>query len=499
MTNQLEIASFDLGASGGKVILGKFDGKRIELSEVHRFFNNPFQLRNRIYWDFLFLFEEVKKGLSHSINITNGRLASIGLDTWGVDCALLDKKGDLLENPHCYRDPRTNGVMEKVFKHIPREKLYMRTGVQFMQFNTLFQIYSMLDEDPHSFDNVGTFFMVPDLFNYYLTDIKKCEFTNATTTQMYDPYNHQWDRSLLKTLGVPYKKMAEIIKPGEILGDLSGWLCAELDIKPIPVVVVASHDTASAASAVPYDNANSAFLSSGTWSLLGSEEDSLIINEHGLKFNFSCYGGACDTHLVWKNIQALWLLQECMSVWKSEGKNYSHEDIIFIANQAKAFGPIINTDALSFLNPGDFPKKIAHECESTGQTVPQNDGEIARCILESLALKYRFTFESLQKVIGRKLDKIHVIGGGARNWLLNRFTAEATTSIVESGPYEATSLGNLLLQLIALGEIKDLKEGREVIRASFKTDISQPSEKGAWGDMYERYQKISVMSKTFNL
>lgn len=499
MISQLELAAFDLGASEGKVILGKFDGKRIKLSEIHRFPNNPIQLRNRIYWDFLYLFQEVKKGLSKAINNTNGNLVSIGLDSWGVDYALLDKKGDLIENPHCYRDPRTNGVMEKVFKHIPREKLYFNSGVQFMQFNTLFQIYSMLEEDPNSFDNVETFFMVPDLFNYYLTGIKKCEFTNATTTQMYDPYHHRWDRSLLKTLEINYQKMAKIIKPGEILGNLSGWLCAEIGIKPIPVVVVASHDTASAASAVPYDNVNSAFLSSGTWSLLGSEENSLKINKFGLKYNFSCYGGVCNTHLVWKNIQALWLLQECMSVWKAEGKNYSHEEIILLANQAKAFGPIINTDALAFLTPGDFPKKIAIECESTGQNVPQDEGEIARCILESLALKYRFTFESLQKVNGRNLEKIHVIGGGARNWLLNRFTAEATNSTVESGPFEATSIGNLLMQLIALGEIKDLKEGREVIRASFRTDISRPSEKGAWDDMYDRYQKISLMSRTFNL
>jgi sugar (pentulose or hexulose) kinase len=499
MKNPLQIAAIDIGASGGKEFLAKFDGQLLEIEEIYRFKNSPISLASNLFWDFLRLFDEVKKGIQIAVHSSEGKLLSFGLDTWGTDFALLDKTGKLAGNPYCYRDPRTNEIMEKVFKIIPRNEIYKRTGVQFMQFNTLFQLYAMVDENPAALSHAGTFFMIPDLFNYYLTGEKKCEYTNATTTQFYDPTNDKWDEQMLRKLLIPTEMLAEVIQPGNVLGNLSDWICEELSVQPFPIVSVASHDTASAACAVPYIERDTAFLSSGTWSLLGVEEKSPIISPLGLNNNFTCYGGASKTYLVLKNIQALWLLQECLRVWWGNGKKYTHEDIILLANQEKPFISIIDTDAHTFLTPGDFPLKIKEECFRTGQQVPTSDGAIARCILESLALKYRFTFERLQEVVEKDLKKIHVIGGGARNWLLNRFTAEAIKTQVEAGPFEATAIGNILLQLIAMGELDSLESGRRIIRDSFNTDTHEPCLSDKWDEEYDKFLEITSLSQTFNM
>jgi len=498
MEKAINCIAFDLGASGGKVILGVFDGNRISLSEIYRFSNNPILLADHIYWDFLHLFEEVKKGLQLAFKVTDGRIASIGLDTWGVDCTFLDKHDHLIENPYSYRDPRTNGMMEKAFQKMPRKEIYERTGVQFMQINTLFQLISMIEEDPRALDNVGTFLMIPDLFNYFLTGKKYCEFTNATTTQFYDPLTNRWNEPILQAMGISPSIFPPIIQPGTVIGDLSSWLCEELGVGPIPVTAVATHDTSSAVSAVPFIEKDCAFLSSGTWSLLGSEETSPVINKSGMEHNFSCYGGACGTWLVWKNIQALWLLQECMRVWSESGKDYSHEDIILMASQAKPFGSIIDTDDLVFLTPGDFPKRIAEYCHRTNQPPPENDGAMARCILESLALKYRYTFEHLEDVVGKKPDQLYVIGGGSRNWLLNQFTAEALGLPVRAGPAEATSIGNISIQLMALNELDCLADSRDIIRASFETATFESCKTDPWEEAYIKYIEIITKSKTFN-
>jgi sugar (pentulose or hexulose) kinase len=498
MEKTIKCVAFDLGASGGKVILGEFDGNRITISEVYRFSNNPILLGDHIYWDFLHLFEEVKKGLRLANKLTDGQIASIGVDTWGTDCALLDIHGHLLENPHCYRDARTNGMMEKAFQRMTREELYERTGVQFMQLNTIFQLLSIVDEDPGALNNVGTFLMVPDLFNYYLTGNKFCEFTNATTTQFYDPMTNAWNEPILNAMGIPRSIFPPIVQPGTIIGDLSVWLCEELGVKQIPVVAVATHDTPSAVSAVPSSEKDYAFLSSGTWTLLGHEEVAPVINKNGFKNNFSCYGGVCNSWLIWKNIQALWLLQECARIWAERGKPYSHEDLILMASQAKPFGPMIDTDDLVFLPPGDFPLKIAEYCTRTGQQPPGNDGAVVRSILESLAVKYRFTVDRLQEVVGKRLNNICVIGGGSRNWLLNRFTAEATGLTVKAGPAEATAIGNIMMQLMALKELDCLPDARKVVRSSFETSIYEACKTDAWEDAYGRYLEISTKSKKIN-
>jgi sugar (pentulose or hexulose) kinase len=494
----LNCIAFDLGASGGKVLLGEYQQGKINITEVYRFSNAPIMLADHIYWDFLHLFEEVKKGLQLACKSADGQVASIGLDTWGVDCSFLDKKGHLLGNPFSYRDPRTNGIMERAFRKMTRQEIFAHTGVQFMQLNTLFQLFATLEEDEHAFEPVGTFLMIPDLFNYYLTGKKGVEFTNATTTQFFDPLTCTWDNEILQSMGIPRSIFPEVIQPGTILGELAPWLCEELDIKGMPVVTVATHDTASALSAVPSNEKDVAFLSSGTWSLMGTEGTVPVINEMSFNNNFSNYGGVCNTWAIWKNIQALWLLQECMRHWVGMGKKFTHEDIILLANQAKPFGPILDSDDLAFFTPGDFPERISEYCRRTGQTPPEGEGAIVRCILESLALKYRYTFERLQEVVGKKLNQIFVIGGGSRNWLLNKFTSEALGIPLKAGPVEATAIGNIMQQLIALKEMDCLNSCRNVIQASFETASFEPAKPDEWDQAYGRYLEIIHKSNTFN-
>lgn len=498
MKKPLKCVAIDLGASGGKVIRGSFDGTRITLKEFYRFSNNPIQLKKHIYWDALRLFEEVKKGLGAVGKEPGDTIDSIGIDTWGNDCCLLDKDGNLLENPHSYRDPRTDGIMEKAFEKMSREEIYNRTGVQFMQHNTLFQLYSMVLDKSALLAAADTYLMIPDLFNYWLAGEKCCEFTNATTTQFFDPYQNTWCEPILEAFSIPGNIMPPVIKPGTKLGNLEKWLCNDLNIQAVPVIAVGTHDTASAASVVPAQNGDYAFLSSGTWSLLGAEVSTPVVNKAGLSHNFSCYGGVCDTFLVWKNIQALWLLQECMRVWTKEGLEYSYEDLVSMAGQAEPFGAIIDVDDHIFIQPGDFPARINEFCKRTAQKPPCGQGAIVRCIFESLALKYRYTFERLQDVLGKKLSKIYVIGGGSRNELLNQFTAQAIGVPVVAGLAEATSVGNIMMQLLTLGEVGSLDQSREIVRTSFELTTYEADVTQNWDNAYQRFLDLITRSSTYN-
>lgn len=489
MKKPLKCIAVDLGASGGKIFEGSFDGSRISLKEVYRFPNYPVQLDIHIYWDVLRLFEDIKKGLAISFKESN-KPYSVGLDTWGNDFCLLDNHGNLIENPHSYRDPMTDGIMSKAFERMSRKDIYQQTGVQFMQHNTLFQLYSMVLEDSPLLKAASTYLMVPDLFNYWMTGTKYCEFTNATTTQFFDPYTNDWHTSILKTFHIPDKIMPPIIKPGTTIGKMAKWLCNNLDIKPVLVIAVGSHDTASAVSAVPAVGNSHAFLSSGTWSLFGAELNSPLINTAGLKYNFSCYGGVGNRYLLWKNIQALWLLQECQRQWMTDGFNYTNQELSAIASEAQPFKSIIDTDDRVFLTPGDFPSLIVQYCASTGQKQPNTHGAIVRCILESLALKYRYTFEKLQLVLKRKLNSIYIVGGGSLNELLNQFAADATGVPVITGHSEATAIGNLMQQLITSGEISSLNEAREIVMRSFRSHTYLPKPSSGWDDAYDRFIKV---------
>jgi len=497
MSKTINCVAIDIGASGGKVLVGSYDGSKLAITEIYRFLNSPVQIADHFYWDILYLVSEVKKGIQLAHSKFDGNLNSIGVDTWGIDYAFLDKHGELLANPFSYRDPRTNGMMEKTFLKMPQDEIFNRTGVQFMQFNTLFQLNAALETDPFALDAVGTFLMIPDLINYYLTGSRFCEFTNATTTQFFDPLTNNWNEPILEAMGFPRAIFPEIIEPGTAIGNLSPWVCEELGLSPIPVISIATHDTASAVCAVPTQEQDFAFLSSGTWSLLGAEIKAPIINSDCEEYNFSNYGGVCGNWLIWKNIQALWLLQECMRTWSVEGQEVTHQSIISKASQADAFGPVIDTDDLIFFTPGDFPSRIAEVCQRTEQKVPETQGEISRCILESLALKYRFVFERVQKIVGRPLDPIHTIGGGSRNELLNQFTADATGLNVVAGPAEASSIGNILMQLIALGQLNDLASSRRIVEESFEKIVFHGKKSDAWEESYSRYMEIISKSNTY--
>jgi len=493
MKKALNCAAVDLGASEGKVMLGSFDGAKVALQELYRFPNGPLQEKNSIYWDVARLFEEVKRGLGMA-----GRLASldsIGLDAWGNDFCLLSRNGSLLENPHSYRDPRTDGVMQKAFDVMSRTDIYQRTGVQFMQHNTLFQLYSMVQAGSPLLKSAATYLMTADLFNYWLCGVKCCEFTNATTTQFFDPYKEDWCLPILEAFAIPVNIMPPIVRPAMELATLESWLQDELSLPVVPVIAVGTHDTASAVSVVPVRDDDYAFLSSGTWSLLGAEVKEPLISRTGLEHNFSCYGGVGGAWLVWKNIQALWLLQECMRTWKESGWPGGLDELTGLAQQAQPFGSFIDVDDRLFLTPGDLPARIAEYCRRSGQAPPDGRGATVRCILESLALKYRYTFEKLQVVLSRKLNRIHIVGGGSRNALLNRFTAGATGVTVVAGPAEATALGNFMAQLMAKGEVGSLSEAREIVRRSFGTVTYLPGERAGWDEAYRRFSAVAGPSR----
>jgi rhamnulokinase len=495
MKKTINCAAIDLGASGGKVTVGSFDGDRISLNEVYRFANGPVRLNKGVYWDVLRLFEKVKRGLGMVHKEYGSGVSSVALDAWGNDCCLLDRDGNLVENPHSYRDPRTDGIMEKAFEIMPREEIYHRTGVQFMQHNTLFQLYSMVLDKSPLLSAATTYLMTADLFNYWMTGQKYCEFTNATTTQFFDPFTNTWCTPILERFEIPSKIMPPLVMPGTKLGPLSKWICEDLNIPDIQAIVIGTHDTASAAGAVPAKDDDYAFLSSGTWSLLGAEAGQPLVTNNGLIYNFSCYGGICGKYLVWKNIQALWVLQECQREWEEHGITDNFEDLILKAENSSPFKAFINVDDRDFLTPGDFPSVITRYCTRTGQQPPETRGEIVRCILESLALKYRYTFINLQTVMGRKLGRIHIVGGGSRNELLNRFTAEATGVPVIAGPTEATSLGNIMLQLITLGEVGSLQQSREIISRSFDTITYEAKSNKGWDEAYSRFVKLLDRNK----
>jgi sugar (pentulose or hexulose) kinase len=493
MKKTLNCAAVDLGASGGKAMLGSYDGERVALKEIYRFPNGPLQVKNSIYWDAPRLFSEVKQGLGMAGKLA--RLDSIGLDAWGNDFCLLSRDGNLLENPHSYRDPRTDGVMQKAFEVMSRDEIYRRTGVQFMRHNTLFQLYSMVLAASPLLKSAATCLMTADLFNYWLCGAKCCEFTNATTTQFFDPYKKDWCIPILEAFDIPVNIMPPVVSPATRLGALELRLQDALSLPAVPVIAVGTHDTASAVSVIPAKDDDYAFLSSGTWSLLGAEVKEPLINQAGLEHNFSCYGGVGGAWLVWKNIQALWLLQECMRAWEADGQAGDLEELNVLAEEAQPFGSLIDVDDRLFLTPGDFPARIREYCTRTGQETPDGRGALVRCILESLALKYRYTFEKLQVVLGRKLSRIHVVGGGSRNALLNRFTAEATGVPVVAGPAEATALGNFMAQLTALGEVGSPAEAMEIVRRSFATVTYLPADVDAWGEAYMRFSAVAGPSR----
>mgnify|MGYP005839784921 CR=1 FL=1 len=452
--------------------------------EVHRFPNGPLRASDGLHWDVHRLFAEMKRGLALAAR-NHGTPASVGVDTWGVDFALLDGSGELLGLPFHYRDGRTEGVMEKALQRVSREEIFDRTGVQFISINTLYQLYSMVLDGSPLLEKAATFLTIPDLFNYWLSGRAVCEFTNATTTQFYDPRAHAWALPLLEKLGIPTHFLPEIVPPGTVLGPLLPSVAGG-SLGGVPLIAPACHDTGSAVAAVPAAGDNFAYISSGTWSLVGVEEPEPIVTPQALAGNFTNEGGVGGFRFL-KNVTGMWLLQECRRRWAKEGDVLSYDGLTALAESAPPFRSFIDPDDPSFLNPQDMPLAVAAFCSRTGQTPPEDKGEIVRCVLESLALKYRRVIEQIEEIRGRRVDVVHVVGGGSRNRLLCRFTADATGKTVVAGPVEATAVGNVLVQLMALGRLSSLAEGRALMRRSFPVETYEPKTRAHWDDAFLRF------------
>jgi rhamnulokinase len=482
--------AFDLGAESGRAVVGHLDDGRLRLEELHRFANGPVQVLDRLHWDVLRLWTEIKHGLALAGKAYGDTLASIGLDTWGVDFGLLAADDTLLGNPLHYRDRCTDGMMEEAFKLVPRAEIYAQTGIQFIQLNSLYQLLAMAKAGSPLLAIARTFLNIPDLFNFWLSGRKASEFTIATTSQCYDPRAGDWARAMLEKLGIPSDIFCEIVPPGTVLGPLRASVATETRTGAVPVVASAAHDTASAVAAVPTTGGDYLYLSSGTWSLMGVEVLQPIINEKSLAFNFTNEGGVNGTFRFLKNIMGLWLVQESRREWARSGQSYSYDDLTGLAAQAPAFGPLVALTDSRFLPPGDMPGRIQAFCRETGQVVPETRGEIIRCALESLALEYRWVAERLDEIVGRRHPTFHIFGGGSRNRLLNQFAADATGQLVVSGPVEATAIGNVLVQAIALGHIASLAEGRALVRRSFEVETFEPRDTAPWNDAYQRYLEL---------
>ena len=460
----------DLGAESGRVIVGDIS----EMEVIHRFPNTPVRLQDSIYWDILGIFTEIKRGMKEAFRKYPGQIAGIGVDTWGVDYGLLDDKGDLLGNPHHCRDKRTDNVMDEVFSIIPKEEIYAETGIQFLQINTIYQLYSFARSNRQILDAARYFLTIPDLLNYWLTGVIRNEYSSATTTQLYNPIEKNWSVKLLEKLELKRDIFGEVIMPGTKIGKLLPHIAQEIDADPdVMVIAPACHDTGSAVAAVPVvDSSDYVYISSGTWSLLGIECPTPIINDRSLKYNFTNEGSADGGFRFLKNIMGLWIIQECKRFWDENGKAYSYTDLATMASEWGPAGFRIDPNHSNFLKSGlidkSMPCKIKAYCRATGEKVPETPAEIVRGVLESLAHKYAKTINEIEQITGRSLRELYIVGGGCQNALLCQLAANTTGLPVYAGPIEATAIGNLLVQAISLGQINSIAEGRKAVRESYE-------------------------------
>lgn len=489
----LRLIAFDYGATSGRGIAAEFDGNRLILGEEHRFENRPVFIGESFYWDFPSLLQELKNGIKNLSKQQNPDC--IGVDTWGVDYGLLDASGELLGIPYHYRDARTDQTMESVFSIVPKKELYQHTGIQMMPFNTIFQLAQHLKDRPWMLEKASDLLFMPDLFNYFLTGERATESTIASTGAMVDPKSGRWTQDILKVLGIPTAMLGDIVSPGCILGSLKSNVASELGVAPFDIAVVAGHDTGSAVAAVPAATENYAYLSCGTWSLMGIETKEPIISEDTYGLNFTNEGGVDGTFRVLKNINGLWIQSECQRAWKSQNRISDIKVLDKMALSAQPFRSFIDPDEEVFMKPGNMPEKIANYCRDTAQPVPGNEGEYMRCLTESLAMKYRYTLESIERFSNKKIDVLHMVGGGCQNRNLCAFTASAVNRLVVAGPTEGTALGNLMCQLIAKGECSNLYEARQVLLNTVHTTQYEPWHASGWNDAYEKFLKVTGLIK----
>ncbi len=488
MANYIAI---DLGASNGRLVLGRLQNDKIELIELHRFVNQPINLMGKLHWDVLKLWQEIKTGLKQYAQTYNEPLLGISVDTWGVDFALLDKNAELLSNPFFYRDKRTLGMPKLINKIISKQEIYAITGIQYMDINSLYQVYSLVINNSPQLKIAEKLLLMPDLFIYWLSGKQHAEYTIASTTQMLDAKTKDWAYPVLEKLGIPSQILPPIIMPARVVGNILPELAEELGLEnKIPIIASAGHDTADAVAAIPKLGPKSIYISSGTWSLVGIESEQAITDSEMMKLNFTNEGGVAGTIRLLKNVAGLWLLQESRRQWQKEGKDYSWNELIELAEQAKAFKSLLDPDTKVFSKPGNQPKRIKEYCQQTKQAIPESVGEIVRTILESLALRYRWVIESLENKLGREFETIHIVGGGSQNKMLNQFTANSCNKTVISGPIEATAFGNIILQAIATKNIKDLIEGRKIVANSVGLEIFAAQDTAKWDLAYSDFVKL---------
>lgn len=477
MTAQ-RVLAIDLGAESGRVMAVAYTGSTLQVDEMNRFPNTPVFVRGTLHWDMLRLWRDIQDGIAKGRAL---KPASIGVDAWGVDFALLDRMGALLGNPVHYRDPRTAGMMEQVFARLGKGRVFDQTGIQFMPINTLYQLMSLVAYENPQLGIAATFLTIPDLLNYWLTGAKVCEFTNATTTQMFNPRTGTWALDILQELGIPTGMFPDIVQPGTRLGLYEN----------MPVIAPACHDTGSAVVATPTQTPNYAYISSGTWSLVGLEVPEPIITPAALEANVTNEGGIGGTYRLLKNVMGLWIVQQCRSAWAAAGTTYSYADLLLHAQHAPPLQSLIIPNDPRFLPPGDHPQQVQALCAATGQVVPQTHGAIVRCVLESLALAYRDVLDTLERLAQQRIEQINIIGGGVQNELLCQMTANATGLPVQAGPVEATVLGNALVQLIALGELANIHQARQLVATMAPPRRYEPQHTDVWQAAYARYTALA--------
>lgn len=488
--NQKYFLAFDLGASSGRAILGILADGKLELKEIHRFTNQMQLINGHYFWNIFSLFNELKTGLKICVKEYGIQPGSIGIDTWGVDFVHLNREGQILSLPFAYRDSRTNTSMDDLFQKVPSKEVYAQTGIQFMQFNSLFQLFSMVKDQSSLLEITDSILFMPDALNYLFSGVKKSEFSIASTSQMMVPGTCEWNYELLEKAGIPTNIFQEIILPGTILGNITEEVARETGSKPVPVIAVAAHDTGSAIVSVPCRDSNFVYVSSGTWSVMGIESPRPIISEQSRKLNFTNEGGVDGTTRFLKNIMGMWLIQEVQRIWEGEGTKYSWPEMVELARKSDPFKFLINPDDPMFLNPRDMTQAVRDFCYQTAQGTPQNHGETIRCIYDSLALKYRYTLEQVSEFTVEPVEVIHIIGGGANNHFLNQLTADATGLKVVAGPTEATAIGNIMVQAKALGYVGSLNEIRQIIANSSELTRFIPSDELDWNEAYDRYLRI---------
>ncbi|GAB5442451.1 MAG: rhamnulokinase family protein [Fuerstiella sp.] len=483
----------DLGAESGRVMAGRFDGKTVSLEQMHRFPNGPVNLGGTLRWNMIGLWSEIQTGLRAAAEKVGRSAVSVGVDTWGVDFVLMNRNDELLGQPWNYRDHRTDGMVSKAFSRVSRSDIFAETGLQFMQINSLYQMLAMLERDPELVAQARHFLMVPDFLHWCLSGSRVVEFTNATTTQMLSAKTRDWAFDMLRQFEIPTDMFPQVVTPGADLGTLRSEVAEATGLGKLKVVAPATHDTGAAVAAVPTTRTGSAdwaYISSGTWSLMGVEVQDAILTPQALERNVTNEGGIDGTYRLLKNIMGLWLVQGCRKAFAARGKDISYAELTRLAGEAEPFRSIVDPDRSDFIAPSDMAEAIAAECRRTGQPIPETEGQFVRCALESLALKYRMVLQWLEELTGTAVEVIHIVGGGTQNQLLNQFTADACGRPVLAGPIEATALGNVLLQARAAGDLASLAELRDIVRASETIGEYTPQDSAQWDAAWSRFQSL---------